>query len=341
LLFFCFFILIGQNESPILLKSGDKVKLVFYNVENLFDTRNDSLKNDDEFLPESDRHWDNHKMYAKLNSIYRVLMGIGEWEPPAIVGLCEIENRFVLNQLIYQTPLNRFDYKVIHFDSPDARGIDVGMIYRNSLFQPDTSFAIPVLFTENADLKTRDILYVKGIIGGIDTLHLFINHWPSRYGGYMATISKRNDAANILRKKVDSVFRANKNANILLMGDFNDGLFEESLLTELNAKTDSVNIGHGELYNLMTMYSEISQTGTLKYREGWDIFDQIIVSSSLINNSSNLRVSARGAQIYSADYLIEADEKYFGEKPFRTYIGMKYNGGFSDHLPVYVELDIK
>ena len=149
---------------------------MFYNVENLFDTRDDSLKIDEEFLPDSERHWDNHKMYQKINNIYRILMAIGEWKPPAIIGLCEIENRFVLNQLVYKTPLQNLDYKIIHYDSPDRRGIDVGLIYRSSVLQVDTSLTFPVVFAEDPDSKTRDILYVKGILGGVDTLHLFVNH---------------------------------------------------------------------------------------------------------------------------------------------------------------------
>ncbi|MEZ5083825.1 MAG: hypothetical protein R2750_10305 [Bacteroidales bacterium] len=138
---------------------------MFYNVENLFDTKDDSLTNDNEFLPESDRHWDNHKFYTKLNRIYKVIIGVGEWEPPAIVGLCEIENRYVLNKLVYDTPLKTFNYKIVHYESPDERGIDVAMIYRPDIFSVDTSVAINISFPFDPESRTRDILYVRGRLG--------------------------------------------------------------------------------------------------------------------------------------------------------------------------------
>jgi hypothetical protein len=155
-------------------------RVMFYNVENLFDTFDDTLTRDEEFLPEGDRHWNSNKFYKKLNNIYKVILNVGEWNPPAIVGLCEIENRFVLNQLVYETPLKKFDYKVIHFDSPDRRGIDVGLLYRKDAFRKDTAYVFPINFPFNSNSKTRDILYVKGSFGDLDTVHIFINHWPSR-----------------------------------------------------------------------------------------------------------------------------------------------------------------
>ncbi len=171
-------------------------RVMFYNVENLFDTKDDSLTSDEEFLPDGDRHWNTNKFYKKLNNIYKVILGVGEWNPPAIVALCEIENRFVLNQLVYQTPLKKFDYKVVHFESPDRRGIDVAMLYRKELFHVDTAFPIQINFPFDENSKTRDILYVKGSFDKKDTIHFFINHWPSRYGGYMQTKPKRELCCN-------------------------------------------------------------------------------------------------------------------------------------------------
>ena len=195
---------------------------MFYNVENLFDVFNDSLTNDDEFTPEGERHWNNYKFYKKLNNLSKVIIGIGEWNPPSVIGFCEIENRFVLNKLIYETPLKNFDYKIIHSDSPDRRGIDVAFLYRQSKFEPFLLLPVPIHFPDNPESKTRDILYVKGILNKTDTIHFFVNHWPSRYGGYEDSKPRRMCVASVLRSKVDSILSVNHHPNIIIMGDFND-----------------------------------------------------------------------------------------------------------------------
>lgn len=317
------------------------IRIVFYNVENLFDIENDSLTNDDEFTPEGIRYWDNHKFYQKINNIYKVLISVGEWQPPAIVGLCEIENRYVLNKLIYQTPLKKYNYKIIHEDSPDKRGIDVGMIYRIDLFQPIEHHSIEVDFPGTDYRTTRDILYVKGVFMNSDTLHLYINHWPSRYGGYLVTKPKRARAAKILRQHVDSVFGVDPIANILIMGDFNDEPTDESLSLVLKAKADTSDIIGIDLYNMMTNLNNDWKSGSHKYRADWAVLDQIIVSSAFVKGKNGLIMSDQGASIFNAQFLMEKDEKFLGEKPFRTYVGMKYNSGFSDHLPVFVDLIVE
>ncbi|MCB2220589.1 MAG: endonuclease/exonuclease/phosphatase family protein [Bacteroidetes bacterium] len=324
--FSCF----GQDQS---------YRLMFYNVENLFDTKDDTLKNDDEFLPDGERHWDTHKFYKKLNNTARVIIGVGAWNAPAVVGLCEIENRFVLNQLVYETPLKNFGYSIIHHESPDWRGIDVAMLYRKDFFTPDTFFTIPVLFPFDLNSHTRDILYVKGRLGGKDTLHIFINHWPSRYGGYLETQPKREFAAGLLKHRVDSLFRVNPENGILIMGDFNDGPSDESVSKILKALPEPID-SCCYLVNLMAYYDADKFMGTLKYRENWDVFDQVIVSSGLLDGSIGIVVKAGKAMIYQPDFLLEKDERYMGNKPFRTFYGFEYLGGFSDHLPVYVDLEI-
>jgi predicted extracellular nuclease len=324
---------IAQENSSI-----RKYRIVFYNVENLFDVEDDSLTNDDEFTPDGIRHWDNHKFYRKINNIYKVLISVGEWQPPAIVGLCEIENRSVLNKLIYQTPLKKYDYKIIHEDSPDSRGIDVGMIYRSDIFHPIIYSNIEVDFPGTAYRTTRDILYVKGVLNNEDTMHIFVNHWPSRYGGYLVTKPKRARAAEILRSNVDSILAISQNANVLIMGDFNDEPTDESLSVILNAKADTTNFKSSDLLNLMYQLDDNWQLGSHKFREEWTVLDQIIVSRHFFKGGSGLKISDEGAAIFNSSFLLEKDEKYLGEKPFRTFVGMKYNGGFSDHLPVYVDL---
>jgi hypothetical protein len=334
IIFILFFLLI----FGIATAQDKSIRIVFWNVENLFDTRDDSLTNDDEFLPDSERNWDNYRFYAKLNNIYKVIMGIGGWEPPAIIGLCEVENRFVLNQLIYETPLKKFEYRVVHYESPDRRGIDVGLLYRKSDFNVDTSLKIPIHFPFDPDSKTRDILCVKGRTTTGDTLHLFVNHWPSRYGGYLNTQPKRNFVAEILKTHTDSLLKINSTSSIIILGDFNDDPTDASLSVHLDVRSDTIIKTSSALYNLMTLSPVYGDEGTLKYQESWNVFDQIIVSGNLFWGNSNPRVSKGGGMVFNAEFLFEQDEKYLGRKPFRTYQGFKYNGGFSDHLPVYVDL---
>ena len=313
-------------------------RVMFYNVENLFDTKDDTLKNDDEFLPEGERHWDNHIFYKKLNNTAKVIISVGGWQAPAMVGLCEIENRYVLNQLVYETPLKNFGYSIIHRESPDWRGIDVAMLYRKELFTPDTFFIISVHFPFDPNSATRDILYVKGRLDD-DTIHLFINHWPSRYGGYMETKPKREFVAGLVRHKVDSLFNENPENKIIIMGDLNDGPTDESVSGVLKALPETVD-SCCRLINLMAQYDADKSIGTLKYHENWDVFDQVIVSSSLLKDSTGLHIEKEKALIFKPDYLLEKDDRFMGEKPFRTFNGFDYNGGFSDHLPVYVDLII-
>ena len=325
----------GQQEN-----TSDALRIAFYNVENLFDIYNDSLKNDDEFTPEGERNWDNKKFYKKINNIYRVIISIGEWNQPVIVGLCEVENRFVLNKLVYQTPLKTFDYKIIHKESPDRRGIDVAMIYRSSEFTPVGYETIDIRFPFDTASRTRDILYVKGVLSGEDTIHIFVNHWPSRYGGYLATRPKRAFVASVLRKHVDSLFNTEHNPHIIIMGDFNDEPWDESVSDVLLAKLDTSGLKDHDLFNLMSVYKKDRSGGTNKYLEDWSIIDQFIVSANLINGNGkrNLQVSPEGARIYNPEFLLEDDFKHLGKKPFRTYVGFSYNRGYSDHLPVYIDL---
>jgi hypothetical protein len=313
---------------------------MFYNVENLFDTVDDSLVNDEEFLPEGTRHWDKEKYYAKLTRIYRVIISCGEWDPPAIIGLCEVENRAVLEDLVQHTPLKKFNYRIVHFDSPDLRGIDVAMLYRYPHFIPDTAYPIPVAFPFDPDSKTRDILYVKGFVDGLASIHLFINHWPSRYGGYEVTQPKRNHAAITLRKAIDSILIHETGARILAMGDFNDGPFDESLVEYLEAAPDTSGQNPERLLNLTAPFAASTLSGTLKYREGWNVFDQLVASANLLNRQNSLFITEDRARIHSPEFLLEEDEAYLGVKPFRTYAGMRYLGGFSDHLPVFLDLKL-
>jgi predicted extracellular nuclease len=313
--------------------------IAFYNVENLFDPDDDPDKNDDAFTPAGFYHWTNKRFYKKLNDIAKVLLSINGWAPPDIVGLAEIENANVLNKLCYNTGLKAYRYRYVHYDSPDARGIDVAMLYRSDRIEIVESHPVPVVFPFELNSKNRDILYVKALIAE-DTLHLFVNHWTSRFGGYGATIPKRNYYAQVLKSKVDSLLTINENANIVIMGDFNDYPTDESMVTYLQAKNYKNESVEGVLFNLMFPLAEKNR-GTHKSQEFWGCLDQFIVSKSLLNLQNRWQIENGAAVIFEAPFLLTADEKFGGVKALRTYLGPKYLGGFADHLPIKVVLERK
>jgi predicted extracellular nuclease len=328
------FQLTAQTENE---NSERSFRYMFYNVENLFDTEDDPEKRDEEFLPTEGKFWNKYRYKDKLFKIYQVITAVGEWQAPEIVGLCEIENRKVLEDLIARTPLYNAGYKIIHFESPDSRGIDVGMLYRENAFEPLIQEKIPVRFSGDRR-STRDILYVKGVVYSVDTIHVYVNHWPSRWGGQLETEQKRMRAASVLRKHVDSVFHADKNPNIIISGDLNDYPDNKSLTENLRAHTDKYDKARDELlYNLSYYLQFLENQGSHKYHGEWGVLDQLIVSGNLLNQSQTLQTSLDHASVFSEDFLLEDDEKYTGKIPNRTYIGYKYNGGFSDHLPVYID----
>ncbi|NOQ27965.1 MAG: hypothetical protein GQ564_21590 [Bacteroidales bacterium] len=309
---------------------------MFYNVENLFDTFNDSLINDEEFLPKGTRYWNQYKYYSKINNIYKVIIAVGEWNPPAIIGLCEIENKKVINDIVNNTQLVKYEYNIIHQESPDRRGIDVALLYREELFIPINYEAIPINFPDNPDSKTRDILYVKGIVKSTDTLNVFINHWPSRWGGQLESEERRLYVASVLKAKVDSIFKSNSKSNIVIMGDFNDYPENKSINNILDASQVFKQITENKLYNLSSIIPKSKNIGTHKYQGEWGVLDQFIISGNLLNNKNKIFTSINDIHIFNPDFLLEPDESYFGYKPNRTYVGYKYNGGYSDHLPTYL-----
>lgn len=324
----------AQQET----KPANEFKIMFYNLENMFDPFDDTLKNDNEYLPSGIRGWTWKKFERKLQNTSKVIISAGGWRPPEIVAMCELENRFCLIQLLKRTPLSRYDYNIIHHESPDARGIDVGLIYRPDRFQVLSHRAIPVIFEGDSVATTRDILYVKGLTNQHDTLHLFVNHWPSKFGGAAATIPRRRDAALCLKRVTDSIAAVNPQALIVITGDFNDQPTDESIAVHLNARYGPADTTGYFLYNLMQEMMGKWDIGSNKFREEWSIIDQFIVSSALLNKKEGLRLSAQKAEIFRAPFLLEDDRSFNGTKPFRTFSGPTYQGGFSDHLPVLLHL---
>lgn len=327
----------SQNLKDYEFIRGD-MRIMFYNAENLFDTFDDTLKNDEAFTPDGVRYWNKGRYYKKLNNISKVITAIGQWELPEVIGLCEIENRKVLEDLIKKTALKKYPYRIIHKESPDNRGIDVGFLYRKDKFKPVEYEAIRVNFPFDNNRPTRDILYVKGYNNYKDTLHFFINHWPSRWGGQLETDRKRIFAASILKHKIDSLFNIDIDPKIIIMGDLNDYPDNTSVLKTLDAKINFENVNSEELYNLAYYLQEVKRKGTHKYEGEWGVLDQIIISGSLLNNKNKLHMLPDDVHVFDAPFLLEDDTHYVGYKPFRTYIGFKFHDGYSDHLPVYIDL---
>ncbi len=312
----------------------DECRIMFYNTENLFDPEDDSLKNDGEFTPDGVRRWTKRRMYEKINKISKVVLAVGEWNPPVLIGLCEVENRNVLNKLIYQTALKSFNYRIIHEESPDNRGIDVALLYRKDHFKPLHYNYHHVLFEEGSR-PTRDILVAEGIVFEKDTLFYIINHWPSRYGGMLPTRPKRAAAARTVVHIIDSISEIHPNPRIIITGDFNDGPDDESIAKVLHATP--IDDSTGRVINLSASWKG-QKTGTLKFQNGWNIFDQFIVSQPLIQDTTGLHIKNNEAFIFNADFLSTKDEQFGDIKPYRTYVGFKFQGGFSDHYPVYLDL---
>lgn len=317
--------------------SPGSYRIIFYNVENLFDTINDTGRDDDSFTPSGDRRWNSYRLENKLNNLYRALAGAGGLGMPSVIGLCEVENRSVLEMLISRTGLKNSGYRIIHRNSSDRRGIDVAIMYRPADFMLLDTIFIPVTFPFDTLAVTRDIVYAKGIAGPDDTLHLFVNHWPSRWGGQAATQPYRSHAASVLRSFTDSLFSAGAHASIIIMGDFNDEPRDESISRYLGAVSETEDPEYGVIYNISSAAGSKIK-GSYKYQGDWFLFDQFMVSGSLLRRGEGIYTGAQYFSIYEADFLLVPDESWFGYKPCRSYEGFRHTGGFSDHLPVVLDL---
>lgn len=319
--------------------SQDKLTIMCYNVENLFDTHDDPNTNDSEYLPGGQRGWNYQRYTTKLQNISKVIVAAGEWEPPVLVGLCEIENYNVLYELTTKTGLRNLNYKIIHFESPDARGVDVGLLYLPDKFKPINSRNIRTPLP-NTNSTTRDILYASGRLTNGDTLHVFVNHFPSRLGGELESEPRRTAVASYLRSAVDSIYAVAPSAKVVIIGDFNDMPDNKAIVATLGAKPlPEGDTEPQQLYNL-TYKFHLQNVGTYRYKDQWNMLDQIIVSGSLLDSNSRTRAIESTTRIFSPDWLLQ-DDRLFGKRPFRTYIGMRYNEGYSDHLPVLVDLVLK
>lgn len=313
--------------------------IAFYNFENLFDTINNANVNDEEYTPTGTQRWTAEKYKKKLSNLSRVINEIGtsdqQKESPVIIGGSEIENRGVLEDLVKQPLLINKDYGIVHFDSPDKRGIDVALLYQKKHFKPTSSINIPLIIYDQTDktqrIYTRDQLLVTGLLDG-EEMHFIVNHWPSRSGGEQKSSPNREAAGRLNRKIIDSLYNINPNAKIITMGDLNDGPYNKSVKIELGAKAKKEETKERGMYNPMEEMSN-KGIGTLAYRDAWDLFDQMILSEPLIRKDyTSYRFWKAG--VYNKPFLTQTSGQYKGY-PLRNSNGQV---GFSDHFPVYLYL---
>ena len=309
--------------------------VAFWNLENLFDTVDDPKNSgDDEYLPTSSSMWDNEKLDKKQSNLSKIIRSMNDGEGPDILGVCEIENRDVLEQMINKY-LRDLDYDIIHYDSPDSRGIDVALIYKKDLFKYIGSRAINVPI----EGMTRDILRCELEAEG-ETLHIFVNHWPSRRGGEIESEPRRIKAATTLRKNVDEILTNDKAANIIVMGDFNDMPYNISILVSLLAiDFDCNNVSKEYSTNLFNLSQSLfkKEMGTYFYQGQFNMLDQIIVSKGLIDKKY-LDYQCDSFEILSNNLNTTKQGKYAGA-PYPTFgLGRRYLGGYSDHFPVAIRI---
>lgn len=311
-----------------------KHPIVFYNVENLFDTVDDRhTHNDEEFTPEGEKMWDDERYQHKLDAIAEALL-MANGKSPLAFGLAEIENRKVVEDLILKTALSSTDYRIVHYDSEDRRGVDSAFVYDASLLQTTIETKHVVSVEDEPHFRTRDILYIQGKIAEHE-IHFFVNHWPSRREGTSESADRRNSAAQILRREIDEILNFNENANIVVMGDFNDTPSDISIREILRAKGQHEQ-QQGDLVNLLVEEHNKGQ-GTVVHQREWMVFDHIIVSQGLLQGQSGLEIERNNAFIVRNDALIYTYPDG-NQKPNATYRGDTYDGGYSDHLPVYLTL---
>jgi len=311
-------------------KVSNYFTVAFYNLENLFDTFDDKFTHDDDFLPKAEKQWTPKRYKKKLRKLGQVISQIGaktSGEIPAIVGLAEVENRLVVKDLIQSRGLKDYPLDLVHFDSPDDRGIDVALIYNTDYFKVENTEVFPLLLFDENDRRdnTRDILLVEGFLND-EKIHIIVNHWPSRREGLEISEPKRLTASSKVIEIMDLIKEKDATAKVIIMGDFNDNPSDKSI-KQLSQSHD--------LYNPMETLLSYTR-GTLNYRSEWNLFDQILFTTNFFEYKPNSHSFSK-ANIFDADFLKQFKGRYKGN-PFRTYVGRTYKGGFSDHFPVYIHL---
>ena len=333
-----FILLISLSSLFLSAQNRPPFRVVFWNTENFFDTRHDSLKNDMEFLPHSMRHWNHRRYKKKLDNVARTLTAIGEWNFPALIGLCEVENDTVMRDLPLYSPLKEAGYRYVMTHCSDLRGINVALLYQRDRFKLLSYSALSV-GNFKGHRPTRDILHVSGLLLTGDTLDIMVAHLPSRSGGVRQSEPYRLYAAQKLKDAADSLINVRPSTKLIIMGDFNDYPTDKSVVQVLQALSPEVSTHHDRLYHLLARKAKDRNFGSYKYQGEWGLLDHLIVSGTLLDVSGTLFTEEKKANVARLPFLLTKDEKYGGMQPFRTYVGMKYQEGYSDHLPVYVDFE--
>ena len=324
-----------NKSTPTENSEEDMMRIAFYNVENLFDTINEPVKLDDEFTPESEKKWGTERYNDKLSKLSRVFASMGDGtDAPAIVGLAEVENKTVVNDLLKTDAFSANRYGIVHKESPDMRGIDLALLYRKDIVKLKKESFIEATFPAEPEYTSRDILYAETQIEG-ERLHIIINHWPSRYGGAEKSEPRRLRVAELVREKVDEIQKKSSDAKIILLGDFNDGPTNKSITSVLKADTLRTTTADSHLVNI-SFPIEKNGGGSYNYRGQWQLMDQIIVSKALLTDK-DMHTSEELTKVLKEDYMLYKDKRY-GPKPNRSFGGPNYYGGYSDHLPIYTDL---
>lgn len=314
----------------------------FYNLENLFDTIDDPNTNDEQFLPNGDYAWSGVKYRNKLHNLATVISTINQevggvrLQCPDILGVSEIENRLVLEDLVAQPELQPYNFGIVHYDGPDRRGVDVGLIYKKDKYRILGSRSVRLYDSLQPDFLTRDQLVVSGIYMG-DTLHFIVNHWPSRLGGEKRSSPKREMAARLTRRIVDSILAVSPQAKIIVTGDLNDDPINKSVVEVMRApkEDDYTKLEPGQMFN--ASYGLFKRgVGTLCYRGQWNLFDQMLITQGLVGKDRST-LKFYGFRIFNDPMLLQKSGRYAGY-PLRTHAGGVYLNGYSDHFPVYMIL---
>lgn len=315
--------------------------VVFYNLENLFDIYDDPETHDDEFTPSGVKQWNEIKYQKKLTNMERVLFDIAaiQREYPIVIGVSEIENRTVLEDLISQPKLAGANYRICHYDSPDARGVDVAFLYRSDVFKLEGSDNIKLKVEELPNFRTRDLVVMWGTIEG-EPFYFLVSHWPSRLGGKDASQFKRDACARQIREIKDSLLKENPATKVIVMGDFNDDATDDSIVKTMGAKGKVKELVAGDFFN---PYNQMLRAGlgTLAYQDAWNLFDNICVTENLVNaEEGELRLmKGKGMKywgnIFTRSYMLQQEGQYKGY-PLRTFVTNNFQNGFSDHFPVYI-----
>ncbi|MCB0836948.1 MAG: endonuclease/exonuclease/phosphatase family protein [Bacteroidetes bacterium] len=328
----------GNAQSQAASNSQIKgLTVAFYNVENLFDIYDNPEKDDEQFLPEGEYKWTSEKYVKKLDNLARVIKSMGS-NGPDILGIAEVENKLVLEDLTQLTELKDRKYAIVHEESMDMRGIDVGLIYDPAVFVYTSHQAFNVEFPEEPDYTSRPVLLVEGKVNQ-ENLYIIVNHWPSRRGGPEESEPRRLNAAKKVKEVISIIQKKDDDPNILIMGDFNDDPFNKSLVEVLNASSEEN--ANASFFNPMFALHNPDSSGTLTYRGKWNLFDQILVSKGLMDKTGQLKYISQSAAIHNPEFMQVGGDSPAKDMPRRAIYRDEFQeDGFSDHFPVLLKLSV-